>query len=194
MTRHARVAVLLLAVLAPPVAFAHTSGEAHTHGWAEGLAHPLSGLDHLAVMICVGFWAAMRPGAGMWLVPAVFVGGMTAGLFSGLAAPPGIVEGGVILSLLVLGAALVFAVRLPAWAGMLAAAVAGLMHGAAHAGEAPTETGFAAFAIGALVTTALLHAAGGLAGVSLRTRMPLIAPAAGIVLAGFGFSLAAQAM
>jgi urease accessory protein len=193
MPRHSVAIVLMLATMFAPAAFAHTSGDAHAHGLGEGMLHPLTGLDHLAAMLGVGLWAAMRPGAGVWLIPAGFVTGMSMGLFSGIAAPVGAVEGGVILSLLALGGALFLAIRIPVWTAAAAAVTAGLFHGAAHAAEA-TDTGFAAFALGALAMTALLHAAGGLAGVSLRKQMRLIAPAAGIVLAGLGLTLAAQGM
>ena len=194
MAKHRSLAALTLTMLFAPAAVAHGPGDAHMHGWSDGMLHPLTGLDHLAAMLGVGLWAAMRPGAGMWLVPAGFVSGMAAGLFSGLPAPINAIEGGVILSLLVLGAMLILAVKLPTWAGAVAATGAGLVHGASHASEGPADTGFIAFALGALAMTAMLHAAGGFAGASLRKRAPIIAPIAGAVLAGLGLSLAAQAM
>ncbi|WP_260436657.1 HupE/UreJ family protein, partial [Pseudomonas aeruginosa] len=52
-------ALALLA--APALAFAHPGhGE---HGLVAGLAHPLTGLDHLLAMFAVGLWAAQQQGA-----------------------------------------------------------------------------------------------------------------------------------
>jgi len=53
----------LLAVLfLPTLAQAHPGLPGHTHGFANGLAHPLTGLDHVCAMIAVGLWAAQRGG------------------------------------------------------------------------------------------------------------------------------------
>ncbi|WP_234893700.1 HupE/UreJ family protein [Agrobacterium vitis] len=40
----------------PTAAFAHVSGS--DLGFTAGLAHPISGLDHLLAMVMVGFLAA----------------------------------------------------------------------------------------------------------------------------------------
>jgi len=72
----------LLVLLVPTLALAHP-GHGSTSGLAAGLAHPITGLDHLAAMIGVGLWAAQRGGRALWLVPLVFVLVMTVGGASG---------------------------------------------------------------------------------------------------------------
>ncbi|TKD26636.1 MAG: protein hupE, partial [Mesorhizobium sp.] len=52
-------AILLLAAAMP--AHAHV-GIGTTASLSAGLMHPLSGLDHMAVMIAVGLWAALNGG------------------------------------------------------------------------------------------------------------------------------------
>ena len=60
--RHSTVkflaAVLLLA--ASSTAFAHPGH--NVSGFAAGLMHPFSGLDHLLAMVAVGIWAAQGGG------------------------------------------------------------------------------------------------------------------------------------
>src|SRR5262245_7362162 len=60
-------------LLAPTAALAHT-GHGATASLFAGLAHPLSGLDHLTVMLAVGALAALKGGRALWLWPLTFVG------------------------------------------------------------------------------------------------------------------------
>lgn len=61
---------------APALAFAHPGhGE---HGLVAGLAHPLTGLDHLLAMFAAGLWAAQQQGAARPPCPT-FVGTMLVG-------------------------------------------------------------------------------------------------------------------
>ena len=65
-----RLAALLLAVLSSP-AFAHVqAGEAT--GFVTGLAHPVSGLDHVLAMIAVGLWGAQLGAPAIWVLPVTF--------------------------------------------------------------------------------------------------------------------------
>ncbi len=93
-------ALALLA--APALAFAHPGhGE---HGLVAGLAHPLTGLDHLLAMFAVGLWAAQQQGAARLALPCTFVGTMLVGGllgFEGLQLP--FMETGIAASVLALG-------------------------------------------------------------------------------------------
>ena len=63
--------------LTPAVAFAHPGhGD---HGLIAGIAHPISGLDHLLAMLAVGLWAAQQQGAARLALPCTFVGSMLVG-------------------------------------------------------------------------------------------------------------------
>ena len=48
-------------------------------GWAEGLAHPFSGLDHVLAMVAVGLWAAQMGRPAAWLLPLAFPAVMAVG-------------------------------------------------------------------------------------------------------------------
>ena len=190
-----RQSVLLGAVLAvvllPGAAWAHLAAVPHEHGLEMGLLHPLTGLDHLLVMGAIGVWAARSGGREIWIAPTCFVVGMTAGLLAGF---PFVSAAGielvVALSIVALGSLLAFTVTLPRWGTMLLAASAGLSHGAAHAAEGPIQSGFTSFAIGALMTTLLLHAVGAVTGLATRRLHHNILRIAGVAMAAFGLGAA----
>lgn len=144
---------------------ASASVSAHTgHGTETlftGLAHPL-GLDHLLAMVAVGVWSAAALPIGQRITgPATFMAALLAGALAGAA---GLVLSGtealIALSVVVFGAMLAFAQRIPARGGLVLVGLAALMHGLAHGAELPAGGGFVGYALGFLATTALLHSAG----------------------------------
>ena len=60
------------ATLAAPLAVAHTGAHEHFDLFA-GLAHPVSGADHLLAMVAVGIWGAMLGGSARLALPVSFV-------------------------------------------------------------------------------------------------------------------------
>ncbi len=107
-----------------------------TQGFAAGLAHPLTGVDHIAAMMAVGLWAVQLGKRAVWMVPLAFVGMMVAGAglaFAGVTLP--FSEPGIAASVLVLGLLIVFALRMPVWAGMMLVGVFAVFHGWAHGNE-----------------------------------------------------------
>jgi urease accessory protein len=171
----------LLALLAPTAALAHTGIGAHGAPFASGLLHPLLGPDHLLAMVAVGLFAAMAGGRAVWAFPASFVGAMLVGGFLGTrgAALP-IVEPAILASVIVLGAAIAFALRPPLPLACAVIALFGLAHGYAHGLEGPALGGLA-YAAGFVVATVALHAAGLALGV---TAGRLDRPAVGRALGG----------
>ncbi len=156
-----RALPLLSILLVPALAQAHPGVPGHTHGFGNGLLHPLTGLDHICAMVAVGLWAAQRGGRALWLVPITFVSIMTVGGALGIG---GIhipyVEQGIAASVLVLGIFIAAAIRLPLAASMTIVGLFALFHGYAHGAEMPdTASGFA-YGIGFIVATASLHLAG----------------------------------
>lgn len=150
-------ALALLA--APALAFAHPGhGE---HGLVAGLAHPLTGLDHLLAMFAVGLWAAQQQGAARLALPCTFVGTMLVGGllgFEGLQLP--FMETGIAASVLALGLCVALAVRPPLPLAMAATALFALAHGVAHGLELPDLSSPWLYALGFVAATAALHAAG----------------------------------
>jgi urease accessory protein len=170
---------------------------AHPGHAESGFLHPLTGTDHLLAMVGVGLWAAFlstrRPWATL-LVPAAFVAMMAIGAaagFAGIKLP--FSEAGVLASVFMLGALIVAAVRLPLAIAMLVVGWFALLHGYAHAIEAP-EGDPGRYIMGFLAATALLHALGvGLGKGAQRLVGELgLRAMGGLVLAGGAYILIAH--
>jgi len=160
LSRASRLAAFAALAAAPALALAHTGadGGGH-HGFLDGLAHPFTGLDHLAAMLAVGIWSALvlRP---VWAAPGAFVAllaiGALAGFqFSGIPA----VEPMIAASLLATGLLIAWRRRLPLALGLGLVGLFAFFHGAAHGMELGGDGRWAAMA-GMLLGTVVLHAAG----------------------------------
>ena len=64
------VPIIALFMLAASPAIAHV-GHGSTASFTAGLGHPLGGLDHIAAMVAVGLWAALKGGRALWAWPTV---------------------------------------------------------------------------------------------------------------------------
>jgi urease accessory protein len=186
------LSTIAAALLAPGAALAH--GEAgHATGFAAGLSHPISGLDHVLAMVLVGVLAYQLGGKALWAVPTAFLGLMGLGGALGAAGLPlPYVETGIALSVIVLGAIVTLGVKAPI---AVAAGVVGLFalfHGTAHGAEMPETAAGLGYAAGFLLSTAILHLAGlglgAVTGAAERRTGPLLTRTAGAVatLAGLG--------
>ena len=184
-----RLAALLVMVASPVLA--------HPVHETSGFAHPLTGVDHLLAMIGVGVWASLlsikRPAAA-YLVPASFIVMMLVGAaagFAGIKLP--LAEAAIVASVLMLGALIIGAVRVPSAAAMAVVGLFAVFHGYAHAIEAPTS-GTGVYIMGFVAATALLHAAGlGLGWVARRAVGDLgLRALGGAVMAGGALVLIAH--
>lgn len=147
-------------------AFAHLDSAEHGSLMA-GFTHPLSGLDHILVMVAVGLWAAQIGGRALWVVPLAFVGTMAFGFalaIAGVHLP--FVEPAILASVVALGLLVAMAVRLETAACAAVVGVFALFHGYAHGGELGVA-GALPFSAGFVIATALLHSAGIGFGVSI---------------------------
>lgn len=185
-----RAAGLAALAGAPLLALAHggSDGGAH-HGLAAGLAHPFSGLDHLAAMLAVGWWSAStaRTGRAQWVAPLSFVLLLALGALltaAGVLALPAI-EPMIALSLLALGLLLASQRHLPAPAAGLLVGGFALFHGAAHGQELAGTDALA----GMLLATLALHLSGMALGRTLTPRLPWLARLAGLGLGALGAGL-----
>jgi len=135
----------------------------------EGLAHPF-GPDHLLAMMAVGIWSVSAlPANKAWQGPATF---MLALVLSAVLGASGVtipfLEHAIALSVSLFGLMLLVAAKpMPKAFGLGLIAVAASLHGLAHGAETP-ETGFAGYAAGFLLTTAVLHLGGVGIGLSIR--------------------------
>jgi urease accessory protein len=148
------------ALLASSPAFAHVC-VGSTASFAAGVAHPLSGLDHVTVMVAVGLWAALKGNHALWVWPATFVGVMLIGGVLGMAhvlVP--FVEPGILASVVALGVLVALAVDWPLWAGAAIIGVFAIFHGHAHGSEVAEAVGGIEYMVGFALATATLHAIG----------------------------------
>jgi len=155
--RHALSVALLLATLP---ALAHVQ-EGQAAGFLTGLAHPVSGLDHVLAMVAVGLWGAQLGVPAIWLLPVTFPLVMAFGGFLGLVGIPlpG-VETGIALSALALGLAVATSWRPPLAISALMVAAFAVFHGHAHGTELPAGQSGLTYSIGFVMATGLLHLAG----------------------------------
>jgi urease accessory protein len=178
--------------LIPTMASAHV-GVGDSSGFAHGFFHPLSGIDHILAMVAVGMLAANLGGRALWAVPLSFVSMMAIGGALGvLAVAVPLVETGIGLSVVVLGAAVALGWKWPVAAVALVGFFA-IFHGHAHGSEMPVAATGLVYGIGFMLATALLHAAGiglGLGVARLGSRFaPRAIQASGAIMAIAGIGV-----
>jgi urease accessory protein len=152
------VCMAFAAALISP-ALAHT-GVGQTNSFASGIAHPLSGADHILAMVAVGLWGALAGGRAICVWPMAFVATMLAGFAAatlGLQMP--FVERAIWSSIIISGLFVAFAVKAPVWLGAVIAGLFAFFHGHAHGTEV-TAASLISYAAGFALTTAALLAAG----------------------------------
>jgi urease accessory protein len=171
-----------LLVFLPNLASAHIL-PGTSHGFQDGLLHPLTGWDHLLAMIAVGLWAAQHRGRALWLIPLSFVGVMMLGGILGVAGVyvPG-AELAIAISVLALGALVATTTRFTPSLSMMVVGVFALFHGYAHGHEMPAAASAIPFSAGFLLATALLHGLGMAVGLGLQ-KQPLALRWAGAAIA-----------
>lgn len=161
-----------------------TGASAHPgHGleaaFSTGAGHPLGGLDHVLAMIGVGLWGAQIGGKAIWRLPLAFVGALIVGALLGLTGTGlPVMEVGIAGSVALLGLAIVFARRIPAWAGFGMTALFGLLHGHAHGVEMPASGSATSYVLGFVVATLALHGIGVGLGLIGRRQALRLAPRA----------------
>ncbi len=179
-------AALAAAAFATP-AFAHSGIPGHAHGFLNGLAHPVGGLDHMLAMIGVGLWSALLVrGAKVFFAPAAFVLAMLGGAALGLyGVPLYAVETGIAISVIALGLLIAGRIQPPLAASVALIGCFGVLHGYVHGGEATGD--IAAYMAGFALTTAALHLAGIALGRTFASlKLATAAAGAFMALAGAG--------
>jgi len=150
--RSTTCAALLLAALTPATALAH-SGHGLGTTLMAGLLHPLTGLDHVLMIVAVSAWAALlapRARVAVACCLALFVG---LGALVPVAGGAGL-EAAIALTVVGAGVLLAMGRRWPLWAMGTLAAVFALIHGFAHGAEGPAHS--ATYIAGLVAATATL--------------------------------------
>jgi urease accessory protein len=176
-------AAALVCACAP--AFGHEQGGV-AGGFASGLLHPLTGIDHMIAMVAVGIWGAQLGPPAIWLLPVTFPLVMAFGGVAGvLHVPLPMPEVAIALSALVLGAAVAARARVPFAAAAAVVGVFAIFHGHAHGVELPRTASPLAYGAGFVIATGLLHVSGIAIGTLSRW------PAGARVIQGLGAAIAA---
>ncbi len=188
---HLGLPAFLLALLSALPASAHVM-DGPLGGFGSGFGHPLAGFDHLLAMLAVGLWGAQMGGRSVWTLPATFPMIMCVGGIIGMTGvlPDQPIEYGIAVSVIVLGGAIAAAWRAPEWAALVLIAAFALMHGYPHGVLAPRASDPAAFTVGFVVSTGVIHVIGIAIGAALKPigggRL-VQAMGAAISVAGFWF-------
>ncbi|MCM2476599.1 HupE/UreJ family protein [Rhizobium sp. CG5] len=158
--RAALAAALLILTAAAP-AEAHILG-GPMGGFGSGFEHPLLGFDHFLAMLAVGLWGAQMGGRAVWSLPATFPMIMCLGGIVGMTEmfPIPYMELGIALSIIVLGGAIAAAWKAGEAVALVIIAFFAIFHGYAHGQELPLAADPAAYAVGFVVATGLIHVAG----------------------------------
>jgi urease accessory protein len=176
-------------VISTPV-FAHAGHGAESSFFA-GLAHPVSGLDHLVAMVMVGLLAATMGRKAMLGLPLGFLAAMTAGFgLAVLAVPLLAVEPMILASLIVLGSLVAMSAKMGLVTASATVAFFGLFHGHAHGAElAGANAGV--FLTGFVLATAAVQAVGLVLGTAIRqSPLALRIIGGGAAVAGLALAIA----
>jgi urease accessory protein len=151
---------LMLLFIFPEPSSAHVEGNV-TGGFLSGLAHPVSGLDHVLAMIAVGLWGAQLGNPAMWLLPVAFPMMMAFGGMLGLIGLPipGI-EVGIAVSAIVLGVMVLAEAKPQLSIALLIVAFFAVFHGHAHGTELTEGESALFYSIGFVISTGCLHGIG----------------------------------
>lgn len=185
---------LFLFALIPAPGMAH-DGTGLDGGFLAGVLHPLSGLDHMLAMVAVGLWGAFLGRPLIVALPMVFPGMMVVGAALGMLVvpfPP--VETGIALSVVTLGAMVLFAIRARILIACAVVASFALFHGYAHGAELPAAADPVGYSAGFVLSTGLLHVTGIALGLLGKVSWGTVALRAGggvIALFGVWFLFAA---
>jgi urease accessory protein len=186
------VLAVFAATAATAPAIAHTAGV--VGGFLGGVAHPLFGLDHIVAMVAVGLWGVFLGAPAIWLLPIVFPLVMAFGGVLGIVGMPlPAVEIGIATSAIVLGLMVAASARPPLWIAAILVGAFAIFHGHAHGVELPPGADAAAFSVGFVIATGLLHLTGITFGllarwpagrIAVRTAGAAIATVGIVLLAG----------
>ena len=175
--------------------FAHP-GHSDSIGFLAGLMHPLSGFDHLLVIVLVGFWSAFML-KKFWLGPVLFILGMCIGVFAGLSHISfNYFEFGIASSVIVIGLLLLLQRQFSSKGILVLIGSFGVFHGFAHA-ELFSNQAFGISLVledmgGLILATGTLHLLGALFVKFLNEKASVIARVTGFASVIYGWVLLSQ--
>ncbi len=176
------LATVTATALVPTLAMAHP-GHGVGQSFVAGVMHPLTGLDHVLMIVAVSAWAALLQPTGRIIVAACLALFVAIGAMLPVAPASGpALEAAIALTVIGAGTLLAFGRRAPLWLTSILAASFALIHGFAHGAEGPA--GSLAYVPGLAVATGGLALAVSFLAARLSHRIWL--RAAGVLGAVFG--------
>jgi urease accessory protein len=154
--------------LISPSLYAHTGGHIE-HSLLSGLLHPLTGIDHLLVLLAVGLIAAKQGGIAF---PAAFFGLMASGALlnaAGVQIP--FVESLIALSVVAFGLLVNIRQKQRSNLIFLGASSFAVFHGYAHAAEIPADVGAVQYFSALIAMSLAVSAIGGVIGLTTGKRI-----------------------
>jgi len=177
------------------LAFAH-AGHNVSVSFISGLLHPFSGVDHLLVIVLVGFWSTFVL-KKIWIGPCVFLLGMCMGVLARLTnVPLNFFEFGIATSVIAIGLLLLVKNQYSSKAILTLIGTFGIFHGFAHA-QLFSDSSLAISLVGQdivglILATAALHLSGALLVKLLKEKTNVIAKIAGFASVIYGWVLISQ--
>ena len=157
--------------LVSPSLYAHTGGSID-HSLAGGLLHPLTGIDHLLVLLAVGMIAVKQGGKFMFALPVVFLALMATGAFlNSLGVQIPFVESFIAVSLLVFGLLVSLNQQQRSKILFLGASFFAIFHGYVHAAEIPAESSAVLYFSALMLMSLAICLAGCILGLSAGKRI-----------------------
>ena len=165
-----KILVTAVLLLVAPLASAHPGHLGAS--LADGFMHPATGIDHLLVAICAGYWAALRGDHGLHR-QGLFMGMFVAGILLGAA---GIrwFSADITPALMLLLIVLVITVAIGATSWFLHALFGSLalFQGVQHMAALPVDEHLTGFALGLVLATGVLLLVGQMVRHVVSTRTP----------------------
>ena len=183
-----RILTFALAIVALPAA-AHPGHGLGAAGFAAGLAHPFTGLDHLVALLASGFLAGrLSRNSGLALLAAVLAAMAGGAILAHGTAGWSWIEAGMAVMLMALGAWLLSPMQQASALKIATVIVFALFHGAVHGAEAPTDAHWALYLTGLLTASAIILSLSWMA--SKHITQHWVAPVVGSTVALLGAWLA----
>lgn len=155
-----KMILTLLGTLAfPAIAFAHPGHD--MANFVSGFSHPFTGIDHLLVMLAVGYWAGQSQSAARWQLPLQFVLFMLGGVVLGAMIPGmAFIEAAIAVSVLAMGLVILLNTSFNRVWQLVLTTVFALLHGFVHGQELVAAGNGMAAVAGMLLATIILLSAG----------------------------------
>jgi len=135
-TRLLTLVPVIAGAMVPAIAVAHP-GHGVSGDFMAGVVHPLSGLDHVLMIVAISAWASLLAPAGRVVVATCLAAFVALGAAWPVSVSGSLLEAAIALTVVGAGILLAFGRRWPLWATGAVAAMFAVIHGFAHGVEGP---------------------------------------------------------